>query len=214
MSFETAFENVTPKWDWLCHIHLCFVLLIVCLCICVCECLPQNNNHKEKHKNNTTSKPRSSKGGGTKNDNQKEIHQYALCPVLYLSPSLCFLSSFSANFIDTYVTVPIDVRITPLICLDSFPSTSSFLTSLPPHVHLCLHPNIHTYFNTSSGPFIRTSCFLMCSLTCKFLRMCTSTCIRISLLLHVHTQLPPFSYVWLMFSCIIITIFLFSFLCF
>ena len=144
------------------------------------------------------------------------ILKYDLCPVLYLSPSFCFSSSFPINLIDTYVTVPIDVSITPLICLDSFPSTSSssFLTCLPPHVNLCLHPNIHTYFNTSSGPFIRTSCFLMCSLTCKFLRMCTSTCIRISLLLHVHTQLPPFSYVWLMFCCIIITIFLFSFLCF
>jgi len=83
------------------------------------------------------------------------IHKYVLCPVFYLSPSFCFLSSFSISLIDTYVTVPIDVRITPLICLDSFPSTSSssFLTSLPPHVNLCLHPNIHTYFNKSSCPF-------------------------------------------------------------
>jgi len=100
------------------------------------------------------------------------IHKYVLCPVVYLSPSFCFLSSFSVNLIDTYVTVPIDVNITPLICLDSFPSTSSFFTSLPPHVHLWLHPNTRTYFNTSSGPFIRTSCSLMCSCTCKFLRIC------------------------------------------
>jgi len=100
------------------------------------------------------------------------IHKYVLCPVLYFSPSFCFLSSFSINLIDTYVTVLVDVNITPLICLDSFPSTSSFLTSLPCLVHLCLHPNIHTCFNTSSGPFIRTTCSLMCSLTCKFLRMC------------------------------------------
>jgi len=99
------------------------------------------------------------------------IHKYDLCPVIFLSPSFCFLSSFSINLIDTYVTVPIDESITPLICLNSFPSTSSFLTSLPPHVHLCLHPNIHTYFNTSSGPFILTSCSLMCSPTYKFLWM-------------------------------------------
>jgi len=100
------------------------------------------------------------------------IHKYVLCPVLHLSPSFCFLSSLSINLIDTYVTVLIDVNITPLICLDSFPSISSFLTSLPPHVHLYLHPNIHTYFNTSSSPFIRSSCSLMCSLMCKFLQMC------------------------------------------
>ena len=99
----------------------------------------------------------------------RHMHMYVLCSVLYLWPSFCFLSTFSTNLIDTYVTVPIDVSITPLICLNSFPSTSSFLTSLPPHVHLCL---LHTYFNTSSGPFILTSCSFMCSPTCKFLRMC------------------------------------------
>jgi len=53
----------------------------------------------------------------------------------------------------TYVTMSIDVRITPLMCLDSFTSTSSFLTYLPPHVHFWLRPNIHTYLNTSSCPF-------------------------------------------------------------
>jgi len=81
------------------------------------------------------------------------IHKYDLCPVLYLSPSFCFLSFFSTDLIDTYVTVPIDVRITLLTCLDSFPSVSSFLTYLPTLVHLCLHPNIHTYFNASCCPF-------------------------------------------------------------
>jgi len=75
------------------------------------------------------------------------IYKYVLCPVLYLKPCLCFLSSSSTNLIDTYVTVPIDVRITPLIYLDSFASTSSFLTSLPPlvsciqmYIHISIHP--------------------------------------------------------------------------
>ena len=81
------------------------------------------------------------------------LHKYALCPVLYLYSFFCFLSSFFTNLIDTYVTVPIDVRKTLLICPDSFPSASSFLTYLPPHVHLCLHPNIYTYLNTSFCPF-------------------------------------------------------------
>jgi len=75
------------------------------------------------------------------------IHKYVLCPVLYLSSSFCFLSSFSVNLIDTYVTVPIYVNISPLICLDSFPSTSSFLTSFPPHVHLWLHIQIHIHIS-------------------------------------------------------------------
>jgi len=35
---------------------------------------------------------------------------YGLGSVLCLAPSLCFLSYVSTNFIDTYVTVPIDVR--------------------------------------------------------------------------------------------------------
>jgi len=77
------------------------------------------------------------------------IHEYVLCPVLCLSSYFGFLSSFSINLIDTYITVHIDVSITPLICLDSFPSTSSFLTSLPPHVHLCLHPK---YIHISLHP--------------------------------------------------------------
>jgi len=38
------------------------------------------------------------------------LHMYALCSVLYVSPSFCFLSSVFINLIDTYVTVPIDVR--------------------------------------------------------------------------------------------------------
>ena len=45
---------------------------------------------------------------------------YGLCFVLYFYPSFCFYSSVSTNFIDTYVTVPIDVRTTLLIYLSSF----------------------------------------------------------------------------------------------
>jgi len=99
-----------------------------------------------------------------------------LCLVLSSYQSLCFLSSFSTNLIDPYVTVPIDVSITLPICLSSFPicifvslipanvclnmyrhtlaNMSTLLycarirTYLPPHVHSCLPPHIHTYLNT------------------------------------------------------------------
>jgi len=50
----------------------------------------------------------------------RHIHMYGLCSVLYIYPPFCFLSFVSKNLIDTYVTVPIDVRTTLLICLSSF----------------------------------------------------------------------------------------------
>jgi len=49
----------------------------------------------------------------------RHIHMYGLCSALYSYPSLCFLSSASTNLIDTYVTVPVDVRTTLLISLSS-----------------------------------------------------------------------------------------------
>ena len=44
----------------------------------------------------------------------RHLHMYGVCSVLYVSPSFRFqvLSSVSTNLIDTYVTVPIDVRTT------------------------------------------------------------------------------------------------------
>ena len=53
-------------------------------------------------------------------------HMYGLCSFLCLSPSFCFLSSVSTNFIDTYVTVPIDVRTACSYAYPLFPSESSF----------------------------------------------------------------------------------------
>jgi len=41
--------------------------------------------------------------------------QRVLCYVLYSKPPFCFLFPFPTNLIDTYVTEPIDVRITLLI---------------------------------------------------------------------------------------------------
>jgi len=92
-----------------------------------------------------------------------------------------FFLFFLQNLIDTYVTVPIDVRITLLICLDTFPSASSFLTHLRPHVYyFYIQINIHISIHPSA-PFIRTPCSLIFSLTCKFLRMCIYTSIGIAL---------------------------------
>ena len=71
-------------------------------------------------------------------------HMYGLCSVLFLSPCFCLISSLSAHLIDTYVTVPIDVRITLLTFLDSFPSVSSFLT-YPTHVHLFSYIQIYIH---------------------------------------------------------------------
>jgi len=120
-----------------------------------------------------------------------------LYSVLSSYPSLCFLSSFSTNIIDPYVTVPIDVSITLPICLSSFPicifdslisanvclnmykhtlaNMSTLLyccayTHLPPSSRTPMLTSTHTY--KSQYPFIRTSCSLTFSLTCKFLRMC------------------------------------------
>jgi len=45
----------------------------------------------------------------------RHIHMYVLCSVLYSQPPFCFLFSFSTHLIDTYVTVPIDVRIILLL---------------------------------------------------------------------------------------------------
>jgi len=42
----------------------------------------------------------------------RHLHMYGLCSVLYVSPSFRSLSSDSINLIDSYVTVPIDIRTT------------------------------------------------------------------------------------------------------
>ena len=65
-----------------------------------------------------------------------------LCLVLYSWPPFYFLSSFLTNFIDTYVTVLIDERITLLICLDSFP-IRIFLSIIPAHVYLNMFKHFH-----------------------------------------------------------------------
>ena len=49
-----------------------------------------------------------------------------------------FLFSFSTNLIDTYVTVPIDVRINLRICLNSS-SICIFLSLIPPSVYLKMY---------------------------------------------------------------------------
>jgi len=44
--------------------------------------------------------------------------------------------------------------------------------------------------------------------------MCIETCMRISLLFHIHTHLSPYAYVWFVLCSVLITIFLFYFLSF
>jgi len=69
------------------------------------------------------------------------LHMYFSCSVLYLWRSFCFLSSFSANLIDTYVTVPSDAFITLLINL----SSASFCISILV-IHTYVHINLYTHF--------------------------------------------------------------------
>jgi len=57
----------------------------------------------------------------------RHLHMYGLCSVLFVSPSFRFLSSVSTNFINTYVTVSIDVRTTCSYAYPLFPSVNSFL---------------------------------------------------------------------------------------
>ena len=61
--------------------------------------------------------------------------------VLYSWPPFCFLFSGPTKLIDTYITVPIHVRITLRTCLNSF-SICIFISLIPAYV--CL--NMHTHF--------------------------------------------------------------------
>jgi len=55
--------------------------------------------------------------------------------------TFCFLSHFSTDLIDTYVTVPIHVRIDLRICLNSF-SIYIFISLNPAYVYV----KMYTYF--------------------------------------------------------------------
>jgi len=64
------------------------------------------------------------------------------CVLFYIHiTTFCFLSSFSTNLIDTYVTVPIDVHITLLMRL----SSTSFCISICV-IHACVYVNLYTHF--------------------------------------------------------------------
>jgi len=65
---------------------------------------------------------------------------HALCSVLYPWLPFCFLSPFSTHLIDTYVTVPIHVRINLRICLNYF-SIYMFICLIPTYVYIymCTH---------------------------------------------------------------------------
>jgi len=68
---------------------------------------------------------------------------YVFCVLFYI-PNHIFafrLVPFSTNLIETYATVPIDVRTTLPICLSSF-STCIFLSQIPAYVYL----NMYTHF--------------------------------------------------------------------
>jgi len=100
---------------------------------------------------------------------------------------------FSINLIDTYVTVPIDVSITPLICLNSFPSKSSFRTSLPPHVHLfCIQIYMHISMHPPAllfEPFVPLCVLLLvssCGCVSKRVYAFSSSSIFIHTYRHPH----------------------------
>jgi len=94
-----------------------------------------------------------------------------LCSVLYYSPPFCFLSSFSTHLIDTFVTVPIDVRITLLMCLNSV-FICIFIFLIPAYVNL----NMYTHF-----PSLQYSYTLISIFICMF-------CV----LFYIHSHLSVF----------------------
>ena len=74
------------------------------------------------------------------------IHSYILCPVLYLSPSFCFLSYFSTHLIDTYVTVSIDVRMALLTAhMPRLLPICIFISHLPPTSRTLMFASKYTY---------------------------------------------------------------------
>ena len=91
----------------------------------------------------------------------RHIHLYGLCSVLHLPPSFSFFSFSPTNSIDTYVTVPIHVRVNMLICLSSL-SICIFISLIPSYV--CLNMYTHCpslpYSYTSLAIFICMVCVL------------------------------------------------------
>jgi len=98
-----------------------------------------------------------------------------LCSVVYSWPPFCFLSSFSTNLIDTSVTVPIDVRITLLICLNSF-FICIFISLIPAYV------NLNMYMHFPSLPYSYT---LISIFICMF-------CV----LFYIHSHLSVFFFLF------------------
>jgi len=72
-----------------------------------------------------------------------------------------FITPFSTNLIDTYVTVPIDVRTTLPTCLSSF-SICIFVSQIPAYAYV----NMYTHF-----PFLPYSYTLIAIFICIHIQM-------------------------------------------
>ena len=140
------------------------------------------------------------------------IHMYALCSALYLSPSFCFFSFF-------FYKINRHLGHGAYWCMHN-PSHMPRL--LPICIFICHLPNSHTLILTSKYTYIFQYILLpllyeplvpLCCLLHVNSCVCIYTCIRISLLFHIHTPwyLPPSSYVWFVFCSIRMSIFSFSF---
>jgi len=96
----------------------------------------------------------------------------------------------SHDLIETHVTVPIDVKITPLICLGSFKSCHLHLHLSPPshltYTYDCNQKYIHVSIHTQALLFepVVSSCV---PFTCKFRR-------DVYLNMYTHFYLLPYSY--------------------
>jgi len=95
--------------------------------------------------------------------------------------TFCFLSPFSTNLIDTYVTVLVDVRTNLRICLNSF-SIHIFISLLPTYVYM----NMYMHF-----PPLLYSYILFAIFKCMF---CS---------LNMYIHFPPLLYSYILFAIFI-----------
>jgi len=78
-----------------------------------------------------------------------------VCVVFYIHKHFfCFLFPYSIHLIDTYVTLPLDVRITLLICLDSF----TICIFIPLIEQIDLQAKLLNYFLGSNKSNINQTC--------------------------------------------------------
>jgi len=149
------------------------------------------------------------------------IHMSALCSVLYLQPSFCFLFFFFYKFsrhlchgaywcthnpahmprllpiciflslIPAYVNLSMYTHNPAHRSIFLHYYTYTHRDLLPPHVHLCLPPNIHTYVNTCFCPFYRNLFF---PYVFSYVYVYVCTCAR--MYVHVYLWIPCILFVF------------------